>query len=475
MAAILGALPLMLGTGTGSELRQPLGIAIVGGLIVSQMLTLFTTPVIYLYFDRLAVRLTGRRPSNPLAPATASPANEHLRAIHRAAGSDDAADHRDRACRPPWLLETAGVAAAASRLPDHLGDRPASGSEPANGRDQRRRAARTASRPDRRRDRDDVAERHRADPHHAAVRRDPRHRRRRARRSGGDQRRPRRPADQPDHQSDLPQDQSGRRADPYPRAHLEDDDTGPDVRRGEQRAGATLVAAQRHRQRHHRRLGAARGARRSQSAGALPLRYRPRRRARSARLGERQQPERHDRPRRPALPDLHQRPGERSLGLYPAGHRLPQRRWGAAVGRRQGAQLRSGRTQYRLVRGRPSGPDHPLPAAGRQHHRDHRQREGRVAAPRSGDAGRHERDRGHRPQHHDPRLTARHRTDPGGGDLPRHGRRLSVSAQFPRDAHSGRRGANLHHRHLRRHVSVRLQPRHPVADGTDHRHRLRRR
>jgi multidrug efflux pump len=68
MAAILGAMPLMLGTGTGSELRQPLGIAIVGGLVVSQMLTLFTTPVIYLYFDRLAVRLTGRRPANPLAP-----------------------------------------------------------------------------------------------------------------------------------------------------------------------------------------------------------------------------------------------------------------------------------------------------------------------------------------------------------------------------------------------------------------------
>jgi multidrug efflux pump len=60
MAAILGALPLMLGTGTGSELRQPLGLAIVGGLIVSQVLTLFTTPVIYLYFDRLALRFTGR-------------------------------------------------------------------------------------------------------------------------------------------------------------------------------------------------------------------------------------------------------------------------------------------------------------------------------------------------------------------------------------------------------------------------------
>jgi multidrug efflux pump subunit AcrB len=53
MAALLGALPLALGTGTGAELRRPLGITIVGGLIVSQMLTLFTTPVVYLYLDRL--------------------------------------------------------------------------------------------------------------------------------------------------------------------------------------------------------------------------------------------------------------------------------------------------------------------------------------------------------------------------------------------------------------------------------------
>jgi multidrug efflux pump len=67
MAAVLGALPLMIGTGVGSELRHPLGISIVGGLLLSQVLTLFTTPVIYLWFDRIAARFTGG--GSPPAPA----------------------------------------------------------------------------------------------------------------------------------------------------------------------------------------------------------------------------------------------------------------------------------------------------------------------------------------------------------------------------------------------------------------------
>ena len=68
MAALLGGVPLMIGTGAGSEIRQPLGYAIVGGLALSQVLTLYTTPVVYLYLDRLRARLQKRPPDGELAP-----------------------------------------------------------------------------------------------------------------------------------------------------------------------------------------------------------------------------------------------------------------------------------------------------------------------------------------------------------------------------------------------------------------------
>jgi HAE1 family hydrophobic/amphiphilic exporter-1 len=75
MATLLGALPLMLGRGTGSELRQPLGYTMVGGLLLSQMLTLFTTPVVYLYLDRLNSRLARSRAAAATEPGPAAVAS----------------------------------------------------------------------------------------------------------------------------------------------------------------------------------------------------------------------------------------------------------------------------------------------------------------------------------------------------------------------------------------------------------------
>jgi multidrug efflux pump len=78
MAALFGGLPLALGTGVGSELRRPLGITIVGGLILSQILTLYTTPVVYLFFDRLATRLRGAR----AVPYQIGTINEPVSSVH---------------------------------------------------------------------------------------------------------------------------------------------------------------------------------------------------------------------------------------------------------------------------------------------------------------------------------------------------------------------------------------------------------
>ena len=97
MCALLGGLPLMLGTGTGSELRQPLGYAMVGGLVVSQVLTLFTTPVIYIYMDRLSHLGAWIRQTTDNARGSRSvsvPAANTKRVVPRDA---DASDHCLRA------------------------------------------------------------------------------------------------------------------------------------------------------------------------------------------------------------------------------------------------------------------------------------------------------------------------------------------------------------------------------------------
>ncbi len=121
MAALLGALPLAMGHGVGSELRRPLGISIVGGLIFSQILTLYTTPVIYLAFDRLAQRWGKKRVAEEVADSPDLKLHEHLGSLHKASGRHHAAYHWAGAGRGDRLPSPAGVAAAQGGFPDHLG------------------------------------------------------------------------------------------------------------------------------------------------------------------------------------------------------------------------------------------------------------------------------------------------------------------------------------------------------------------
>ncbi len=216
MAALLSGIPLAFGTGIGSELRKPLGVAMVGGLLFSQVLTLYTTPVIYIFFDNLGARFSHRLQQGP-----------------RPAAGDGAAMNPSRIFveRPvATTLLTVAVAIAGaiafivlpvSPLPQvdfptitrggHAARRQ-SGHHGLLGR----HAAGARVRPHRRRHRDDLVEHAGNHQHHPAVRSQPRHQRRRARRGSRHQRGAHLPSRESSRQPELSQGEPRRLA--HPRA-----------------------------------------------------------------------------------------------------------------------------------------------------------------------------------------------------------------------------------------------------------------
>ncbi len=266
LAALFAALPLMLGWGEGAELRRPLGLAIFGGLVLSQMLTLFTTPVIYLAFDRVGRRFSRRR-ARRTTPRPRTSAHEPVEAFrpaphrHRPA---DASASRWRASWPSSCCRCRRCRRSTSR-PSRCQRQPA-GRQPEHHGVERRHAAGAPARRDRRRQRDHVEQLQRLGPRHAAVRPEPQHRLAPRARCRPPSTRAR--ADLP---ATLRSNPTYRKAQPdrgagdHPGADLEDAHAGPDLRRGvEHREPAAVAGRRRGRGRDRRRLAA--GGARSNSS-----------------------------------------------------------------------------------------------------------------------------------------------------------------------------------------------------------------
>ena len=219
LAALFGALPLAIESGTGAELRFPLGISIIGGLLLSQLLTLYTTPVIYLALDRLNRKIEKAVP-DPAPPGRRSPAPPRgCSRWHRSPSPSSAGRSAPRCWRSGCFWSASSpivflpvVGGAECRFPDRSGCRRARpGADPAvmaatvAAPLERRLGADRRHRPDHL---DQFARHHQ---HPVAVRDRPQHRPRGARRAGRDQRLAGRSAERPAVAAALPQGQSRRR------------------------------------------------------------------------------------------------------------------------------------------------------------------------------------------------------------------------------------------------------------------------
>ena len=348
------------------------------------------------------------------------------------------------------------------------------GRQPRSDGDQRGDALGAPFRPDRRCHRNDLVELGRLDPHHAPIRPRPRHRRRRARRAGGDQRGARRSADQPQAEPDLPQGQPGRRADHDPGAHLRHAHPRPDVRRGHHH----------HRSRSCRRSTASArsmsAARRCPRSGPSSTPTRSANTASGSRTCARRSPSANAHSPKGAIEQAGKHyqiyaNDNASTSAQFANLIIAYRNHAAVRLVRRGAGQRFGREhpQCRPRQRQAGGAGDRLPPARRQHHQHGGPGARAAAVPASRNPRRHRHHAGDGPIGHHPRLAQGCRAH--ADDLGRardHGG-VPVFEERPRHADPGGGGAGVADRHLRRDVSAGLQPRQSLAHGAHRGDRLR--